>query len=182
MLAFFSNLHPFEMGVVLFVALLIFGGRLPEVVMDLAKRVYKLRAMLTNLRKESGLDDELRNLKRTVREAEYEVRRQAERTGETRPLTPTSGPTQLDEAEGGEAPDYNQDPTHYEDHAHYEDPAHHDDPAHFEETPLYEKPPVQPSIATPREEDAEAEPEAGGHDDHSSGDQPHGEGERATGA
>ena len=51
------------------VALLVFGHRLPEVAMQCAVQMQRLRRSLSDLRRESGVDRELRELRRTIEEA-----------------------------------------------------------------------------------------------------------------
>lgn len=155
MLAFFSNLHPFELGLAFFVALLVFGGRLPEVVMDIARRVYRLRAMLTDLRRESGLDDELRNLQRTVRDAEYEVRRSVERPSGPRKMQPGAGKQGGRKSTGPKGP--KKGPRQL-------------DPAGEIQEPVYETAPepdpetLEPTLRDAEQLDAELDPEAGADD------------------
>ncbi|HEX9793345.1 MAG TPA: twin-arginine translocase TatA/TatE family subunit [Planctomycetota bacterium] len=50
------------------VGLLIFGGRLPEVLKDAGRAFYRIRRSLNDLRRETGLD-------RTLRELEWESRK-----------------------------------------------------------------------------------------------------------
>lgn len=66
MLALIGNLGPIETAVVVMMAVLIFGRRLPEVVMELLRALHKLKTSLTNLRSEVNLDSELRDLQRSV--------------------------------------------------------------------------------------------------------------------
>ncbi len=48
------------------VAVLVFGGRLPQVAGEAAATVQRLRRALTDLRRESGIDQELQNARREI--------------------------------------------------------------------------------------------------------------------
>jgi Sec-independent protein translocase protein TatA len=63
--AFLWNLGFSEIAVVLIVAVLIFGKRLPQVAGDAVRQVAKLRRHLDTLRRESGIDREIFDVKRT---------------------------------------------------------------------------------------------------------------------
>jgi Sec-independent protein translocase protein TatA len=58
-----------EVVVIGIVALLVFGHRLPEVAVQCAVQMQRLRRSLSDLRRESGVDRELRELRRTFEEA-----------------------------------------------------------------------------------------------------------------
>jgi len=75
MLAFLSNLGLTEIMVILVLAVLIFGKDLPQAASKAYMHMRKLRGAVDDLRRESGIDRELRNIERTVREAEWEARR-----------------------------------------------------------------------------------------------------------
>lgn len=75
MLAFLGNLGMFEMLVVAVVAILIFGKNLPQAASKAYLQVRKLRNAVDDIRRESGIDREIRDIERTVREAEWEARR-----------------------------------------------------------------------------------------------------------
>jgi|FLOH01.1.fsa_nt_gi Sec-independent protein translocase protein TatA len=66
MLAFFSNLSPGEVIVVLIAAVLIFGRRLPEVAAKGAVQLQKLRRGVTDFKRESGFDEEIRRARRLI--------------------------------------------------------------------------------------------------------------------
>jgi len=89
-LALFSNLGLLEMVVIAVVAVLVFGKNLPQAASKAYLQARKLRNAIDDLRRESGIDQELRNIERNVREAEWEARRtEARATGsEPRRLTP----------------------------------------------------------------------------------------------
>lgn len=89
-LALFGNLGGLELVVILVVAVLIFGKDLPQAASKAYLHVRKLRSAVDDLRRESGIDQEIRNIERTVREAEWEARRTDGGAGAagTRKLTP----------------------------------------------------------------------------------------------
>lgn len=60
----FLNLGVSEMVVILVVAIVIFGRNLPSVAVQAAANVAKLRRSLTDLRKETGIDEEIRRAQR----------------------------------------------------------------------------------------------------------------------
>lgn len=77
MLAFIGNLGFPELVLIALVAVLIFGKDLPQAASKAYVQVRKLRNAVDDLRRESGIDKELRDIERTVREAEWEARRAA---------------------------------------------------------------------------------------------------------
>lgn len=89
-LALFGNIGMMEMILILVVAVLIFGKDLPQAASKAYLHARKLRGAVDDLRRESGIDQELRNIERTVREAEWEARRAVTRPAgsESRRLTP----------------------------------------------------------------------------------------------
>ena len=78
------------MLLILVVAILIFGRNLPQAASKAYLQARKLRNAVDDLRRESGIDQEIRNIERTVREAEWEARRSEVQAGggEARKLTP----------------------------------------------------------------------------------------------
>ena len=76
MLAFIGNLSFLEMGVILVIAVLVFGRRLPEVAGQAAAQLHRARRALSDLRRESGIDEELRKARRTLSSADLSMRRQ----------------------------------------------------------------------------------------------------------
>lgn len=74
-LALFGNIGIPEMVMIVVVAVLIFGGDLPQAASKAYVQLRKLRNAVDDLRRDSGIDQEIRNLQRTVREAEWEARR-----------------------------------------------------------------------------------------------------------
>lgn len=79
--AFFSfgPLHATELFVVLMAALMIFGGRLPEVALRAVAHVMRARRALAKMWRDTGLEDELRRVRRDIemsvpRDADFDVR------------------------------------------------------------------------------------------------------------
>ena len=66
MLALFGNLNLMELVVIAGVALLVFGGRLPEVLIRGARHVGKLRRSLEKIWREAGIEQEMRDLRREI--------------------------------------------------------------------------------------------------------------------
>ena len=58
-----------EILVALLIGLLLFGGRLPEVAKDIGRTFFKLRRSVNDLRRETGIDETIRDLKREVEQA-----------------------------------------------------------------------------------------------------------------
>lgn len=84
MLAFIGNLGLPELVLIAVIAVLIFGKDLPQAASKAYIQVRKLRGAVDDLRRESGIDHELRDIERTVREAEWEARRAASAVPSTR--------------------------------------------------------------------------------------------------
>jgi len=87
-LAFLSNLGMSEMVIIALVAVLIFGKNLPQAASKAYLQVRKFRGAVDDLRRESGIDRELREIERTVREAEWEARRSAALPPSNEPQVP----------------------------------------------------------------------------------------------
>ncbi len=66
MLALIGNLHVSEILIILVVALIVFGERLPEVAMRGAAQLVKLRRTVSQMWREAGLEDELRRVRREM--------------------------------------------------------------------------------------------------------------------
>ena len=75
MLAFLGDIGLFELVVIAVVGVLVFGKDLPQAASKAYMQVRKLRGAVDDLRRDTGIDRELRNIERTVREAEWEARR-----------------------------------------------------------------------------------------------------------
>lgn len=75
MLAFLGNFGPLELVLIGIVAVLVFGKNLPQAASKAYLQVRKLRNAVDDLRRDSGIEREIRNIERTVREAEWEARR-----------------------------------------------------------------------------------------------------------
>jgi Sec-independent protein translocase protein TatA len=74
-LALLDNLGFTELLVIAVVALLLFGKDLPRAASKAYLEFRKLRNKLDDLRRDSGIERELRDIERSVREAEWEARR-----------------------------------------------------------------------------------------------------------
>lgn len=75
MLAFLTNLGLPELLVILVIAVLIFGKDLPQAASKAYLQARKLRNAVDDLRRDSGIERELRDIERNVREAEWEARK-----------------------------------------------------------------------------------------------------------
>ena len=76
MLGLIFNLSFGEILVVLVLSVLIFGGRLPEVAARAVHYGRKFRRGLDDLRRETGIDREIRNIEYEIRDAERQARRE----------------------------------------------------------------------------------------------------------
>jgi len=110
MLAFLGNLSIPEVVLVAVVAVMVFGRRLPEVAGHAARHFRRLRRMLEDVRRETGIDAELRDMRREFRQAEREARIEPPprlappaRTGE-RPVVTTDVPRRTIDAPGEPGP------------------------------------------------------------------------------
>ena len=91
---------------VLIVGLLLFGGRLPDVAKDIGRAFFKAKRSIDEIRRDSGIDDairdlerETRDLDRTARDLAAEAKAAAQDVPDWRQnLDPTAGPDP-DEAE-----------------------------------------------------------------------------------
>jgi Sec-independent protein translocase protein TatA len=63
------NLSPVEIVIILVVAIVVFGRRLPEVAGQAAGAVQRMRRSLEDLRRETGIDREIREARRAVEDA-----------------------------------------------------------------------------------------------------------------
>lgn len=90
----FLNLGAQEIVILVVVAIVVWGRRLPEVAGQAAGMVQRMRRSLDDLRRETGIDREIQNARRAVDEAvprsvrTLDVRREAKRLAEeaTRPM------------------------------------------------------------------------------------------------
>jgi Sec-independent protein translocase protein TatA len=73
-LAFIGNLSFSETLLIAVVAVLIVGRRLPEVAAQAMVQLRKLRRMADDVRRETGIDRELRNVRQQFRDVEREAR------------------------------------------------------------------------------------------------------------
>jgi Sec-independent protein translocase protein TatA len=72
-LSFIDNIGWSEMLLVALVSILVFGKRLPEVAGQAAHQVKKMRRALDDMRRESGIDQEIAEVERSLREIEREA-------------------------------------------------------------------------------------------------------------
>lgn len=72
--ALLFNLHSSELLIVALVAILVFGRRLPEVAAQAANGLGRLRAALERMRHETGIDHEIQEVRRNVRQGLEGVR------------------------------------------------------------------------------------------------------------
>lgn len=73
-LALLGNLGLGETVLVVLLAVLVFGRRLPEVVVQGLRALHKVKRSLEDLRRETGVDAELRQVRRTLEQVEREAR------------------------------------------------------------------------------------------------------------
>lgn len=78
-LALIGSLALSELVVIVAVALMVFGGRLPEVAMRAAAQVLRARKVVTKMWRDAGLEQELRRVqwdieRKLPRESDYELR------------------------------------------------------------------------------------------------------------
>ncbi len=74
----FGSLDPMEILVVGMAAIMIFGGKLPEVMLRLVAQVMRARRAVSRMWRETGLEDELRRVRRDIenavpRDAEFKL-------------------------------------------------------------------------------------------------------------
>ena len=74
MIALIGNISLLETVVILVVALLIFGDRLPQVAARVYAEIRRLRRTLDDLRRSSGIDREIREIRRSVEDAAQRAR------------------------------------------------------------------------------------------------------------
>lgn len=74
MLGFIQNINPTELLLIAIVAILVFGRRLPEVAGQAAAHVQRARRAFNDLRRETGIDTEIREARRTFEQAQFEAR------------------------------------------------------------------------------------------------------------
>jgi Sec-independent protein translocase protein TatA len=68
MLLFINNVNPTELLLIAVVAVLVFGRKLPEVAGQAAAQLAKARRAINDMRRESGLDEELRRARSAAQE------------------------------------------------------------------------------------------------------------------
>ncbi len=102
MLVFIGNLAPLEIVVIVVIAILVFGRRLPEVAGRFLYQLRRLRQSMYDLRRETGIDQELRNVERSMRKAAWEAEARAAKEIEAEEIeadpldpSPATGATDL---------------------------------------------------------------------------------------
>lgn len=70
-----------EVLLALVVGLLVFGGRLPEVLKDVGRWFFRLKRELEDIRRETGIDETLRELQSESRSIARDLEKAAEETG-----------------------------------------------------------------------------------------------------
>lgn len=71
----FFGLSPIELIVIVVVAILVFGQRLPQVAGETAATLQRVKRTLSDLRRETGIDQEIYRAKREFEEAQREARK-----------------------------------------------------------------------------------------------------------
>jgi len=71
MLGLFGDVSGLEIGVILLLSVLVFGSRLPEVASRAYTQFRKFREGLDRFRRDTGIDQEMREIQRTVRDAAW---------------------------------------------------------------------------------------------------------------
>lgn len=66
MLGFIENLAFSEIVILLVVAVLVFGGKLPEAAAQAAAQIQRLKRQLSDMRRDSGIDREIDAVKRSM--------------------------------------------------------------------------------------------------------------------
>ena len=79
MLAFLTNIGLPELLVIAVLAVLIFGKNLPQAASKAYLQARKLRNAVDDLRRESGIEREIRNIERGIREAEWEAKKEVQK-------------------------------------------------------------------------------------------------------
>lgn len=74
MLALIGNLSVGETVLIAIVAILVFGERLPQAMSRAYREFLRFRGQIDKLRRESGIDQEVRNIKRTFHETASQAR------------------------------------------------------------------------------------------------------------
>ncbi len=102
MLGLITNLSIGETILIVVLAIMIFGKRLPEVAAQVVSQIRKLRKHLDDMRRETGIDREFRNIRRefdsAAREATREDRPALPEVVERVPVRPPPMPPSGDDA------------------------------------------------------------------------------------
>jgi len=100
MLALFGNLSLSELLVIAVIAVLVFGERLPQAAARAYREVMRLRRQLDQMRRESGIDKEFRDIERTFRSTADSARIE----DPMNPVVPRKPDYEVQEAGGEEDP------------------------------------------------------------------------------
>jgi len=92
MIAFFGSLSVGETILIVVIAILIFGRRLPQVAGQLTGQIVRARRALGDLRRETGIDDELREARRAVHETVEDLAREPARRSPAPVVAPRPAP------------------------------------------------------------------------------------------
>ena len=71
MLALFGNISGLEVGLIVLLAVMIFGSRLPEVASRVYTQFRRFREGVDRFRRDTGIDREMREIQRSVRDAAW---------------------------------------------------------------------------------------------------------------
>ena len=104
MLAVLSNLGLPELLVIAVIAVLIFGKNLPQAASKAYMQARKLRNAVDDLRRDSGIEREIRNIERNMREAEWEVRKLESQTRSELKAVPRARPAEASPPSAAEPP------------------------------------------------------------------------------
>ena len=71
-----------EMMVAVMVGLVLFGGRLPQVAKDIGRAFFRFRNTMNDSRRESGIEDAIRDIRKDVAQPFDTVRREVEQAAD----------------------------------------------------------------------------------------------------
>ena len=92
-----------EVVVALVIGLLLFGGQLPVVLRDIGKLVFRARRSLSDLKKESGIDEAIHDIRREVDDAQGEV------SDLYQSVDPAAGPVSRDPPKDAVDPEFSEE-------------------------------------------------------------------------
>lgn len=100
MLAFIQNINPSELLLIAIAAILIFGRRLPQVAGQAAGRVQQARRAFNDLKRETGIDEELRNARQTFEQSVHDAKYAAKKDPSTPHIEPPSAASRVARGHG----------------------------------------------------------------------------------